>query len=214
VIYALCTVIVVQGFMAPKFAGADLGDPTLRTHAAMLGEQARGFGGLPDRPFPNSSFLGGVMLALLIVPFMAPLIDDALRSVPADLKNGSYALGASRWYTLRRIILPSAMPGILSAATLGGLLAIGEVIIPYFVLGTGAAARVTIPDPFWDIFRATPTLTSWATGKMGGFGGDPDSDQALAASVSFAAGLLLLGLAFGIMTLEQFALRRLNRTRP
>ena len=155
IVYAICTLFVVQSFMAPKFAGAQLND--YRVEAAILGEPAQGFGGLPDR-IPNTSFLGGVMLALLIVPFMTPLIDDALRAVPAELKSGSYALGATRWYTLRHVVLPGALPGVVSAATLGGLLAIGEVVIPYFVVG-GSVNLPTIPNPIWDIFRPTPALT-------------------------------------------------------
>ena len=97
--------------MAPKFAAADIADQHVQ--AAILGEPIAGFSLLPTAGVPNSTFLGGVMLALLIVPFMTPLVDDAIRGVPADLKRGSFALGASRWYTLRRVVLPNAMPGIL-----------------------------------------------------------------------------------------------------
>jgi phosphate transport system permease protein len=104
VIYAICTLFLVQSFMAPKFAGVGIPDP--RVQAAIICVPVGGFGGLPDR-VPNTFFLGGVLLAMLIVPFMTPLIDDALRSVPADLKNGSHALGATRRYTLQHIVLPA-----------------------------------------------------------------------------------------------------------
>jgi phosphate transport system permease protein len=207
VIYAVCAVFIVPIFMAPKFAGTGLADQ--RVQASVLGVSQSGFGGLPDR-LPNTSFLGGVLLAMLIVPFMVPLIDDALRTVSLELKMGSYALGATRWYTLQHIILPSAMPGIVSAATLGALVAVGEVVIPYFVLG-GSENLAVMPDPAWDIFRRTPALTSWAATQMGGLGGESESVQALAVSVSFAAGLFLLVLAFAIMGLEQLVLRRMRR---
>jgi phosphate transport system permease protein len=153
------------------------------------------------------------MLAMLIVPFMTPLLDDALRSVPADLKRGSLALGATRWYTLRRIVFPAAMPGIVSAVTLGTLVAVGEVVIPSFVLG-GAENLATMPLPLWDVFRRTPALTSWSASQMGGLGGEAEGTQSLAVSVSFAAGLLLLALAAAIMGLEQLLLRRLRGARP
>jgi phosphate transport system permease protein len=206
IVYAVCTLIAVQAFMAPKFAGAELNDN--RVEAAILGVPVQGFGGLPDR-IPNTSFLGGVMLALLIVPFMTPLIDDALRAVPVDLKRGSYALGASRWYTLRHIVLPGAVPGMVSAATLGAILAIGEVVIPYFVVG-GSVNLPTIPNPAWDIFRPTPALTSWGAGQMGAIGGEGEGTLAISTSVSFVSGLALLLLAALIMGVEQIVLKRLR----
>ena len=206
IIYAVCTLLVVQSFMAPKFAAPQLSDPV---KASILGEPSVGFGGLPDR-IPNTSFLGGAMLALLIIPFMTPLIVDALRGVPGDLKNGSYALGASRWYTLRHVVLPWAFPGIVSAATLGCLVAIGEVVIPYFVLG-GAENLAHVPNPIWDIYRPTPALTAWGASLMGGFSSENEGVVALPVSVSFVSGLVLLILALVVMSVEQLILKSLRR---
>ena len=210
VIYAICVLFIVPNVMAPKFAGSGLADQ--RVQAAILGQPAVGFGGLPDR-IPNTSFLGGVLLGLLIIPFMIPLIDDALRGVPMDLRNGSLALGATAWHTLRHITLPAALPGIVSAITLGGLVAVGEAVIPYFVLG-GSENIASIPNPVWDIFRRTPALTSWAATQMGGLGGEAESVQALAVSVSFASALMLVALALAIMGLERLALQWLARRAP
>ena len=86
----------------------------------------------------------------------------------------------------------------------------GEVIIPYFVLG-GAENLARMANPLWDVFRATPALTSWGASQMGGLSSEADSPAALAVSVSFASALLLLVLAFGIMGLEQVVLQRWRR---
>ena len=86
----------------------------------------------------NSVLLAGIVLALLAIPFMAPLIEDALRNVPNEPKQASLALGAGRWYTLVHITLPHALAGIVSAVRLGVLKVLGDLMIALFVVGYAA----------------------------------------------------------------------------
>ncbi|GAB1427521.1 hypothetical protein MASR2M17_09470 [Aminivibrio sp.] len=77
----------------------------------------------------------------------ASLAEEALGAVPADLQAASYALGATRWETLRRVVVPSALPGILSASLLGILRAMGETMVVLMVAGGAAIFPLSIFDP-------------------------------------------------------------------
>jgi ABC-type phosphate transport system permease subunit len=208
VIYAVMSVVVLDGFVRPKFAAADLINAPL-VQTAILGIPSLTSYSMPSG-YPNSTFLAGLLLAFLIVPFMAPLLEDALRAVPSELKQGSYALGATRWYTLCRVVLPAALPGIVSAATLGALLAVGEVVIPYFAVG-GATVSIHVPSPFWDVFQRTPPLTATGGSLMGGIGGEVEGLRDIDVSIAYVSGVALLLLAFAIMGAEALVLRRLQR---
>jgi ABC-type phosphate transport system permease subunit len=205
--YALMGVFFMEVVMRPKFGGWDL--PSEEAKSAALGWTTWNQGLFPVG-MPNSTLLGGMLIGLLIQPFMTPLIVDALRSVPGELREGSYALGAGRWYTLTRVVLPGALPGIISAATLGTLKAIGDVTIAYFVIGTATFA-LRVPSPPIDIFAKTPPLASAAAGLMGGIGGDTAGAKPDAISVANFAGLMLILLAFAIMSLATRLERSLRR---
>ncbi len=156
-------------------------------------------------PAQEPTLLAGLLVGLLITPFMTPLIEDALRSVPANLKEGSLALGANRWHTLVRVTLPSAMPGIVGAATLGTLKAVGDVMIAFLVVGWLG----NLPSPLWDVWEAAPPLTSVGAGLLGGTG--QKAPLPIEQSVGYFCGLLLLVMTFfivGVMTLLQAILRR------
>ena len=143
-------------------------------------------------PLDGSTLLGGILLALLIIPFLAPLLDDAVKSVPHSLKEASFSLGASRWHTLIRVTLPSAISGISSALMLGILTAVGESIIMAFAVGFQIN---TIPAPFFDILnRAAPLTTAIVRFSAGGF--SRDSSNPLIQSIGYFAGLLLLLFSF------------------
>jgi phosphate transport system permease protein len=206
IIYAVGAFFLVQSFMAPKFAGVDISD--LRLKALLEGLPTFNQIILPQQ-MPNSTLLGGALLGLLIVPLMTPLIDDALRAVPVELKQASFALGASHWYTLVHVSLFWAIPGIVAATTLGMLVALGEVVIPYFVIG-GAVNPIHVTSPLWNVFDRTPPLTSTGVSLVGGVAGDIEGIRDQAISVAYATGLLLLVFALAIMGLEQIVLRRLR----
>ncbi|GAB1400306.1 phosphate ABC transporter permease subunit PstC [Aminivibrio sp.] len=114
------------------------------------------FGLLSGLNLFNASFLLGV----LTIPVTASLAEEALGAVPADLRAASYALGATRWETLRRVVVPSALPGILSASLLGILRAMGETMVVLMVAGGAAIFPLSIFDP-------VRPLTSTIAAEMG-----------------------------------------------
>jgi ABC-type phosphate transport system permease subunit len=207
VIYAFGAIFLVQSFMAPKFAADSISD--IRLKAVLQGRPTFAPTELPLQFPNNSTLLGGVLLGLLIIPLMTPLIDDAMHAVPNELKQASLALGAGYWYTLLRVSLPWALPGIAAATTLGMLVALGEVVIPYFVIG-GALNPIHVTSPLWDVFDRTPPLTSTGASLVGGVGGEGEGIRDQAIAVSYATALLLLAFAIGIMGFEQILQRRLR----
>ena len=146
-------------------------------------------------PYSNSTLLGGIMLSLLIIPFLAPLIDDAIKDVPHSLKEASMSLGASRWHTLKTVTLPYALSGITSACGLGILKAMGDVVI----VGMVISFESSLPSPLFDILKSTATLTSTGAGFSGGF--TQGAANPLRNSAANFTGLLLLVLAFIILAL-------------
>ncbi len=191
IVYALMDVVFIDLFIREKFGGMGSGIGAMR---------------IGDLPIEGSTLLGGILLALLIVPFMATFMDDAIRNVPVRLKEASLALGADRWYTLRKVMLPAASAGIISAAALGSLKAIGDVLIA----GWAISWESGLPNPLWDILERTATLTSVGAGLLGGAGGGA-SPVGFNRSVGYFAGLLLLIFAFIILALVSMLQTRLKK---
>ncbi|MWV65350.1 phosphate ABC transporter permease PstA [Halorubrum sp. JWXQ-INN 858] len=103
---------------------------------------------------------GSVALALLVMPIIIVSAQEALRAVPDGVRNGSYATGATKWQTIRRVVLPSAMPGILTGTILALARAIGETA-PLLMIGAIFVNR-TPSGPF-DRFSGMPTqIYAWA----------------------------------------------------
>ncbi|TYL37075.1 phosphate ABC transporter, permease protein PstA [Natronococcus pandeyae] len=103
---------------------------------------------------------GSVALALLVMPIIIVTTQEALRSVPDGVRNGSYATGATEWQTIRRVVLPAAMPGIMTGTILALARAIGETA-PLIMVGALFVNRTPF-GPF-DRFSAMPTqIYNWA----------------------------------------------------
>jgi ABC-type phosphate transport system permease subunit len=201
VLYAFLSLFVVKSFILPKLTAVDLTDSLIQT-----------LPGLPPwsagmLPIEQSTILGGIFLALLIIPFMAPLILDSIRNVPTEQKEASLALGANRWYTLSKVILPGAMPGIITALTLGILKASGDVVISSWTIGF---VHDGLPNPIWDIFERNATLTSTGAGLIGGFFG-AGASAGLNFNVASFAALLLLFFAFVMQGTAGVLRKWLNR---
>ena len=101
-----------------------------------------------------------ILLGIMSVPIIASLAEEALSSVPGELRDASYALGATRWETIRRVVIPWASPGILSACLLGVMRSLGETMVVLMAAG-GAAI---IPESVFDPVRP---LTSTIAAEMG-----------------------------------------------
>lgn len=103
---------------------------------------------------------GSIVLAVMVLPTVATLSADAIRSVPDSYRDGSYGLGATRAQTIRRVVLKSARPGILTAVVLGMARAFGEALAVQMVIGGATVVPTSLTTP-------ASTLTSVLTNSMG-----------------------------------------------
>jgi len=122
----------------------------------------------------------GLVMGIMLIPFVSSLSDDIINSVPQAMRDGSYGLGATKSETIKQVVLPAALPGIVGAILLAASRAIGETMI--VVLGAGAAARLSL-NPFEAMTTVTAKIVSQLTGDA-----DFASPEAL---VAFALGMTL-----------------------
>jgi phosphate ABC transporter permease protein PstC len=107
---------------------------------------------------------GSLILGIMAVPIIVSMSDDAMKSVPRELKEGSLALGATKWQTIKKVIIPTSISGISAAVILGIGRAVGETMAVSLVL----ANTMQIPIPPWNIFQSTgSTITSLIFTHMG-----------------------------------------------
>jgi len=149
-----------------------------------------------------TAFTAGCLLALMAVPTIFTLAEDALNSVPRAFKEASYALGASRLQTIFRIIVPAAISGIISAVLLGFGRVIGETMVVLLCAGN----RIAIPDFMQGIagfFEPVHTMTGIVAQEMG---------EVVRGSIQYRAlfmvGLVLFALSLIINWLAQAAVRK------
>ncbi|HHY49260.1 MAG TPA: phosphate ABC transporter permease subunit PstC [Alphaproteobacteria bacterium] len=129
---------------------------------------------------PNSALAAGLVMGIMIIPFISSLADDALRAVPRSLRDGSLALGATRAETMTRVLLPAALPGIMGGILLALSRAIGETMI--VVMAAGLIATLTV-NPLDSVTTVTVQIVTLLIGDT-----EFDSPKTLAA---FALGLVL-----------------------
>lgn len=149
----------------------------------------------------QSILAGALTMTLLVLPIIIVASQEAIRAVPGSLRNASYALGANRWQTIVRVVLPSAIPGILTGAILSMSRAIGETA-PLIVVG--AAAFIIRPPGSWmDQFTVMPIqIYTWA--------GQPQAEfQNIASAAIIVLLLILLGMNAAAIILRNKFQRRL-----
>jgi len=139
----------------------------------------------------------GLVMGIMLIPFVSSLSDDIINAVPQAMRDGSYGLGATKSETIRQVILPAALPGIVGAILLAASRAIGETMI--VVLGAGAAARLSL-NPFDAMTTITAKIVSQLTGD-----GDFASPEAL---VAFALGMSLFVITLGLNVLALYIVRK------
>ncbi len=110
---------------------------------------------------PNSALAAGLVMGIMIIPFVSSLSDDAIRAVPRTLRDGSLAMGATRAETIVRVLLPAALPGISGGVLLGLSRAIGETMI--VVMAAGLIASMTI-NPLDSVTTVTVQIVSLLVG--------------------------------------------------
>ena len=130
-----------------------------------------------------------IILSFMALPTIVSVSEDALQAVGRDIREGSYALGATRAETIIKTILPAASSGILAAVILGIMRALGETMVVWMASGNSSH----IPEPWFNYLEAIRTLTATIAGDMG------EADQVTGSArfhVLFAMGLLLLIISF------------------
>jgi phosphate transport system permease protein len=142
----------------------------------------------------NSALASGLVMGVMIIPVISSLSDDVLRAVPSNQRNAAYALGMTHSETIKNIVLPSAMPGIISACLLGFAKAVGETMI--VVMAAGLRPNLSW-NPLEDMTTVTVRIVDALVGDQAF-----DSPQTLSA---FALGLMLfvITLVLNIISLKQ-----------
>jgi phosphate transport system permease protein len=128
----------------------------------------------------ESALAAGLVMGVMIIPFVSSLSDDVINAVPQALRDGSYGLGATRSETIRQVVLPAALPGIVGGVLLAISRAIGETMI--VVMAAGLAANLTA-NPLKTVTTVTVQIVTLLVGDQ-----EFDSPKTLAA---FALGLVL-----------------------
>ena len=154
-----------------------------------------------DVPTGESMLAGAVLLAVMAIPNITSIAEDAISSIPREYKEGSFAMGATKWQTINRVILPSALSGITAAIILGMGKVIGETMAVIMVTGNTAI----IPDPLFDVFSTVKTLTGAIAIEMGETAMGSQWQQAL-----FGLGLILMAITLIINLTANFVLGRLS----
>jgi phosphate transport system permease protein len=147
----------------------------------------------------ESALAAGLVMGMMIIPFVSSLSDDVINAVPQSLRDGSYAMGATQAETIRKVVLPAALPGIVSAFLLGISRAVGETMI--VVMAAGLAANLTL-NPFQAVTTFTVQIKTILVGDQ-----EFDSAKTLSA---FALGFVLFLFT---LTLNFIALRIVKRYR-
>ena len=157
---------VVYGYFAALVVG-----PAVRDLAVMLG-----------MPFASSesALAAGLVMGVMIIPFVSSMADDAIAAVPAAMRDGSLAMGATQSETISKVLIPAALPGVVAGVLLAISRAIGETMI--VVMAASGAANVTL-NPFESATTVTKQIVDLLTGEA-----EFDSPKTLAA---FALGLTL-----------------------
>jgi phosphate transport system permease protein len=148
---------------------------------------------------PNSSLAAGMVMGVMIIPFISSLSDDAFAAVPRALREGSYALGATKGETIRKVLFPAALPGIVGGILLGLSKAIGETMIVSMAAGLIATYAL---NPFEAVTTVTVQIVTLLVGDS-----EFDNPKTLAA---FALGLLLFLMT---LALNLIALRTVRKYR-
>lgn len=145
----------------------------------------------------QSILTAGLVMGIMLIPFVSSLSDDIITAVPRSLRDGSLGLGATPSETVKKVVLPAALPGIVSALLLTASRAIGETMI--VVLAAGIAANVTL-NPFEAMTTVTIKIVSQLTGDL-----DFTSPQSL---VAFALGITLFAITLCLNVFALFIVRK------
>ena len=145
-----------------------------------------------------------VILGIMALPTVVSVSEDALQAVGRELREGSYATGATRAETILRVVIPAASSGICAAVILGLMRAFGETMVVWMASGNAAQ----IPSPWYNFLEPIRTLTATIAGEMG------EADHVTGSAryhVLWAMALCLLSVSFILNLLSEWSVRRTRR---
>ncbi|MDR9413147.1 MAG: phosphate ABC transporter permease subunit PstC [Spiribacter sp.] len=142
----------------------------------------------------------GIVMGIMIIPFISSLSDDVINSIPQSLREGAYALGTTHSETIKQVILPAALPGVISAFLLGVSRALGETMI--VVMAAGVRPNLTW-NPLEDMTTVTVNIVYALTGDQAF-----DSPKTLSA---FALGLVLFIVTLMLNLVSTYLVRRFKQ---
>jgi len=180
---------IVYGLFALLTVG-----PTL---VRIFGRGEEGLLGVEWMSGATAVLTAGLVMGIMLIPFVSSLSDDIINAVPQSLRDGSLGLGATPSETIRQVVLPAALPGIVGAILLAASRAIGETMI--VVLGAGAIAKFSA-NPLEAMTTITTRIVSQLTGDT-----DFASPETL---VAFALGMTLFVLTLGLNVIALYIVRK------
>ncbi len=152
----------------------------------------------------TNAFNVSIILGIMALPTIVSVSEDALQAAGRELREGSYALGATRAETIMKVVLPAAGSGILAAVILGVMRAIGETMVVWMASGNASQ----IPQPWFNMLEPVRTLTATIAGDMG------EADQVTGSSryhVLFAMAFCLLLFSFVCNLMSERFIRRARK---
>ena len=171
---------VVYGFFAALTVGPAFREFFNGLGAQLVGGPLDGLGQYLMLVQNQMALVAGGVMGIMLIPFVSSLSDDIINAVPQSLRDGSYAMGATKSETVKRVLLPAALPGVAGAMLLAMSRAIGETMI--VTMAAGLAARLTL-NPLDTVTTVTVQIVTLLTGDQ-----EFDSPKTLAA---FGLGLTL-----------------------
>ncbi len=145
----------------------------------------------------ESALAAGLVMGIMIIPFISSLSDDVINAVPQAMRDGAYGLGATQSETIRKVVFPAALPGIIAGVLLAVSRAIGETMI--VVMAAGLAANLTA-NPLAAVTTVTVQIVTLLTGDQ-----EFDSPKTLAA---FALGLVLFVITLILNVIALYVVRK------
>lgn len=156
-----------------------------------------------NQPSGSCWLAGSILLSIMALPTITSVAEDAISAVPNEFKEGSLAIGANHWQTIREVIIPGALSGITAAIILGMGRAIGETMAVLMVTGNAAI----IPEPITNVFSPIRTLTGTLGIEMGEVATGSTHFHAL-----FGLAIILLAITLAVNILASIIIRRIRRT--
>ncbi len=173
---------VVYGFFAALTVA-----PFIRDAGSLLGMNVAS----------ESALAAGLVMGIMIIPFVSSLSDDFINAVPQSLRDGAYSLGATKSETIRQVIVPAAIPGIIGGVLLAVSRAIGETMI--VVMAAGLSANLTV-NPLQAVTTVTVQMVTLLVGDQ-----EFDSPKTL---VAFALGLILFVVTLCLNVIALYVVRK------